>query len=52
MPVEEAELVKLRSFVGVTNDEAAEVLGISPPTAKYYWTHARVWLFHEMKSRQ
>ena len=47
----EAELVKLRYFVGMTNDEAAEVLGISPRTAKYYWTHARAWLFHEIKSR-
>src|SRR5207253_1627116 len=36
----EAELVKLRYFVGMTIDEAAEVLGISPRTAKYYWTHA------------
>jgi RNA polymerase sigma factor (TIGR02999 family) len=48
----EAELVKLRYFVGMTNDEAADVLGISPRTAKYYWTHARAWLFHEIKSRQ
>ena len=47
----EAELVKLRYFVGMTNDEAAEVLGISPRTAKYYWTHARAWLFHAINSR-
>ena len=47
---EEAELVKLRYFVGMTNDEAAEVLGISPRTAKYYWTHARAWLCSEMQS--
>jgi RNA polymerase sigma factor (TIGR02999 family) len=46
----EAELVKLRYFVGMTNDEAAEVLGISPRTAKHYWTHARAWLFREIKS--
>jgi RNA polymerase sigma factor (TIGR02999 family) len=46
----EAELVKLRYFVGLTNDEAAEALGISPRTAKYYWTHARAWLFREIKS--
>jgi RNA polymerase sigma factor (TIGR02999 family) len=46
----EAELVKLRYFVGLTNDEAAEVLGISPRTAKYYWTHARAWLFQEIES--
>jgi DNA-directed RNA polymerase specialized sigma24 family protein len=44
----EGELVKLRYFVGLTNDEAAEVLGISPRTAKYYWTHARAWLFREI----
>jgi len=44
----EAELVKLRYFIGMTNDEAAEVLGISPRTAKYYWTHARAWLFQEI----
>jgi RNA polymerase sigma factor (TIGR02999 family) len=48
----EAELVKLRYFVGMTNDEAAEVLGISPRTAKYYWTHARAWLFRELQARQ
>jgi RNA polymerase sigma factor (TIGR02999 family) len=46
----EAELVKLRYFVGMTNDEAAEVLGISPRTAKYYWTHARAWLYKEVNS--
>ena len=44
----EADLVKLRYFVGMTNDEAAEVLGISPRTAKYYWTHARAWLYREI----
>ena len=44
----EAELVKLRYFLGMTNDEAAKVLGLSPRTAKYYWTHARAWLFREL----
>ncbi len=48
----EAQVVKLRYFVGMTNDEAAEVLGISPRTAKYYWTHARAWLFREITSSQ
>ena len=45
----EAELVKLRYFVGMTNEEAAEVLGISVRTAKYYWTHARAWLYREIQ---
>jgi len=48
----EAELVKLRYFVGMTNDEASEALGISVRTAKYYWTHARAWLYREMRRRQ
>ncbi len=47
----EAELVKLRYFVGMTNEEAATALGISPRTAKYYWTHARAWLFREIGPR-
>jgi RNA polymerase sigma factor (TIGR02999 family) len=46
----EAELVKLRYFVGMTLDEAADALGISPRTADNYWAHARAWLFHELKS--
>jgi RNA polymerase sigma factor (TIGR02999 family) len=45
---EEAELVKLRYFVGMTNEEAADVLGISVRSAKYYWTHARAWLYREI----
>ena len=47
----DAELVKLRYFIGMTNDEAAEALGIAPRTAKYYWTHARAWLFREINSK-
>jgi len=48
----EAELVKLRYFVGMTLDEAAAALGISARTADNYWAHARVWLFHEIKRRE
>jgi len=40
--------VKLRYFVGMTNVEAAEVLGISEPTAKRYWAYARAWLYREI----
>ena len=48
----EAELVKLRYFVGMTIDEAAEVLGISARTADNYWAHARAWLFREIKGQR
>jgi RNA polymerase sigma factor (TIGR02999 family) len=44
-----AELVKLRYFAGLSIDEAAEVLGISAPTAKRDWTYARAWLFREIR---
>lgn len=44
----EASLVKLRFFVGLSIEEAAEALDISPRSAKYYWTHARAWLFREL----
>ncbi len=47
----EAELVKLRYFVGLTTDEAATLLDISPRTARNYWAHARTWLYHEIAIR-
>lgn len=46
---QKAELVKLRYFAGLTIEEAADVLGISAPTAKRYWAYARAWLFREIK---
>jgi len=46
-----AELVKLRYFAGLTIEQAAEVLGVSEPTAKRDWAYARAWLFREI-SRQ
>jgi RNA polymerase sigma factor (TIGR02999 family) len=39
-----AELVKLRHFAGLTVDQAAQALGISPATADRYWAYARAWL--------
>ncbi|WP_199226887.1 sigma-70 family RNA polymerase sigma factor [Opitutus sp. ER46] len=44
-----AELVKQRYFAGLTLEEAGEVLGISPRTAKRDWAYARAWLFNEMQ---
>ena len=38
------ELVKLRYFTGLTNRQAAELLGISPRKADSLWAYARVWL--------
>jgi RNA polymerase sigma factor (TIGR02999 family) len=43
-----AELVKLRYFVGMTFEEASEILGIAIPTAKEWWAYARAWLRVEL----
>jgi RNA polymerase sigma factor (TIGR02999 family) len=43
-----AELVKLRHFAGLTVDQAAKVLNISPATADRYWAYARAWLHAEI----
>ncbi len=46
-----ADLVKLRYFVGLSVEEAAEALGISVPTAKRQWAYAKAWLYREMTGR-
>jgi RNA polymerase sigma factor (TIGR02999 family) len=46
-----AELVKLRFFVGFTNKEAAELLGVSEPTIERRWAFARAWLYRKMPRR-
>ena len=43
-----AELVELRYFGGLTSEQAAAVLGISPTTADRDWAFARAWLKAEM----
>ncbi len=40
-----AELVKLRYFAGLSLQQAAACLGISPATAKRHWAVARAWLY-------
>jgi len=46
---EKAELVKLRYFAGLSIEDAAQAMGISPATAKRHWAFARAWLFAELK---
>ena len=47
---EKAQVVKLRFFAGLTNEQAAKVLGVSEPTVKRHWAYARAWLFREMNA--
>ena len=46
----QAEVVKLRYFGGRTNEEVAEILGISVSTVKNYWAFSRAWLLKQIKS--
>lgn len=43
-----AELVKLHYFAGLTIEQAAEVLGLSPRTAYRSWSYARAWLYRRL----
>jgi RNA polymerase sigma factor (TIGR02999 family) len=45
----QAEVVKLRYFGGRTNEEVAQILGVSLATVKNYWAFARAWLLQEIK---
>ena len=46
-----AQLVELRYFAGLTGDQAAEVLGISPSTVDRHWAFARAWLQTKVRGR-
>ena len=48
----QAQVVKLRFFVGMTAAESAEVLGLSERTVKQYWSHAKTWLYREIQSQK
>jgi RNA polymerase sigma factor (TIGR02999 family) len=43
-----AKLVELRDFAGLTGDQAANALGVSPSTADRHWVVARDWLKNEV----
>ena len=43
-----AELVQLKRFGGLTLDECAEALGVSPRTADVWWAYSRAWLAVEI----
>ena len=47
-----AEVVKMRYFVGLSQDEIARALGVSEPTVRRHWAIARAWLYAEMKAKK
>ena len=48
---QQAKIVELRYFGGLTVEEIAEALEISPATVKRHWTIARAWLKKELRAR-
>jgi RNA polymerase sigma-70 factor, ECF subfamily len=50
MDPRQARIVELRFFAGLTVEEAAEVLDVSPKTVKRDWSVAKAWLHGELKA--
>ncbi len=50
LDAQQSQIVELRFFGGLSIEETADVLSISPATVKRHWTTARVWL-HKQISR-
>ena len=48
---EQARIVELRYFGGLTIDETAEAVGVSPATVKRQWAMARAWLKLQMEAK-
>jgi len=46
---QQGRVVELRYFGGLSVDETAEVLGISPATVKREWSTAKLWLLQQME---
>jgi RNA polymerase sigma-70 factor (ECF subfamily) len=47
----QARVVELRFFAGLSVEEAAEALGVSPKTVKRDWSVAKAWLYADLKER-
>jgi RNA polymerase sigma factor (TIGR02999 family) len=47
---QQGRVVELRFFAGLTVEETAEALGLSPATVKRDWATAKLWLYGELKA--
>jgi RNA polymerase sigma factor (TIGR02999 family) len=47
----QAQLVKLKYFAGMTNEEVSQVMGISISTVKNYWAFSRAWLLNAIEAK-
>jgi RNA polymerase sigma factor (TIGR02999 family) len=51
MDAQQARIVELRYFAGLTIEETAEALRLSPATVKREWASARAWLYQQLGTR-
>lgn len=49
---QQAHIVEMRFFAGLSIDETSEALGISPATVKRDWTMARAWLYRQLQATE
>ena len=47
-----AQVVRLRFYAGLSIEDTARILEVSPRTVKREWTYARTWLLHHLESEQ
>jgi len=52
LDAQQGKIVELRFFGGLSIEDTANVLGVSPATVKRDWAAARAWLFREVGARQ
>jgi RNA polymerase sigma factor (sigma-70 family) len=45
---QKAQVVKLRFFLGLSEREVAEALGLSERTVERYWAYSKAWLFRQL----
>jgi RNA polymerase sigma factor (TIGR02999 family) len=48
---QQSRIIELRFFGGLTIEETAEAIGISPATVKRDWNMAKAWLYGELSNR-
>lgn len=50
--LQQSRVVELRFLIGLSVEETADALGISPATVKRDWSIARLWLYHELGAHE
>ena len=47
-----AQVVLLKFFGGLTNQEVAEEMGVTERTVERYWAYSKTWLFREIRGQR